>query len=759
MTRLLFAGAFALGAAAILWIGQIFFAANDALGMIITLLIALVYSIGALELRHFRRATQTLNNSFKTLSQPVDKLCDWLRQLDPSLQNSVRLRIEGERNGLPAPVLTPYLVGLLVMLGLLGTFVGMVGTLKGAVLALQGSTELEAIRAGLTAPIEGLGLAFGTSVAGVAASAMLGLLSTLSRRERLRASHRLDTSIGSQLRQFSRSHQQQQAYQAIQHQAESLPAVAAQLSSLANHLETMGERIGEQLLANQNSFQGTVTDLYRELSESVDASLKQSLAESGKLASASIAPMVEQTMAQIDARALSSQAQQQATSEQQLAQVSQHLEDNNQLLRERFESSQAQQSESSATLLDSVSRASDSIAPLVEQTMAKISAHALSSQEQLQANTEQQLAQVSQHLQSNNQLLRESLTSSLEQQSSSTATLLEGVSRASDSIAPLVEQTMAQLSQSCETTQQQVSEQLAAHQQQLSQHLQANLEQQNTSTSTLVASFGETSELWSKQQQQQAEQLSETLQASLQQLRSDENQRGDAAVARLGELEQGVVTHLASLGQALEAPMTRLIETASETPKAAAEVIDKLRLEMSKNIERDNDLLAERTRLMQQLDSLAQTMEQSSAGQREAIDQLISRSADTLAQVGTQFGERLEGEASKLAEVADHFTASSQDVASLGESFGIAVQQFSDSNTQLMENLTRIETSLQASNNRSDEQLSYYVAQAREIIDHNLLSHKEILDALQLENSNQNNNQIKETDTPQQQSLIEGVSE
>jgi len=759
MTRLLFAGAFALGAAAILWIGQIFFAANDALGMIITLLIALVYSIGALELRHFRRATQTLNNSFKTLSQPVDKLCDWLRQLDPSLQNSVRLRIEGERNGLPAPVLTPYLVGLLVMLGLLGTFVGMVGTLKGAVLALQGSTELEAIRAGLTAPIEGLGLAFGTSVAGVAASAMLGLLSTLSRRERLQASHLLDTSIGSQLRQFSRSHQQQQAYQAIQHQAESLPEVAAQLSSLAGHLENMGERIGEQLLANQNSFQGTVTDLYRELSESVDASLKQSLAESGKLASASIAPMVEQTMAQIDARALSSQAQLQANTEQQLAQVSQHLDDNNQLLRERFESSQAQQSENSATLLDSVSRASDSIAPLVEQTMAKISAHALSSQEQLQANTEQQLAQVSQHLQSNNQLLRESLTSSLEQQSSSTATLLEGVSRASDSIAPLVEQTMAQLSQSCETTQQQVSEQLAAHQQQLSQHLQANLEQQNTSTSTLVASFGETSELWSKQQQQQAEQLSETLQASLQQLRLDENQRGDAAVARLGELEQGVVTHLASLGQALEAPMTRLIETASETPKAAAEVIDKLRLEMSKNIERDNDLLAERTRLMQQLDSLAQTMEQSSAGQREAIDQLISRSADTLAQVGTQFGERLEGEASKLAEVADHFTASSQDVASLGESFGIAVQQFSDSNTQLMENLTRIETSLQASNNRSDEQLSYYVAQAREIIDHNLLSHKEILDALQLENSNQNNNQIKETDTPQQQSLIEGVSE
>jgi len=493
----------------------------------------------------------------------------------------------------------------------------------------------------------------------------------------------------------------------------------------------------------------------------VDASLKESLAESGKLASASIAPMVEQTMAQISATALTSQAQLQANSEQQLAQVSQHLESNNQLLREGLESSLEQQSNSTATLLDGVSRASDSIAPLVEQTLTHISASAQSSQEQLQASTEQQLAQVSQHLQS-----------SLEQQSSSTATLLDSVSRASDSIAPLVEQTLAQLNQACEQTQQQlqdsteqqlqkISEQLAANQQQLSRHMETNLEQQNTSSTAMVASFGETAELWAQQQQQQAEQLSDTLQASLQQLRSDESQRSDAAVARLGELEQGVTTQLATLGQALEAPMTRLIETASETPKAAADVIEKLRLEMSKNIERDNDLLAERTRLMRQLDSLAQTMEQSSAGQREAIDSLISRSADTLAQVGTQFGERLEGEASKLAEVADHFTSSSQDVASLGESFGIAVQQFSESNTQLMENLTRIETSLQASNNRSDEQLSYYVAQAREIIDHNLLSHKEILDALHLENSNQSNHQNKTGDTaaPEQQSLIEGVSE
>ena len=47
-----------------------------------------------------------------------------------------------------------------------------------------------------------------------------------------------------------------------------------------------------------------------------------------------------------------------------------------------------------------------------------------------------------------------------------------------------------------------------------------------------------------------------------------------------------------------------------------------------------------------------------------------------------------------------------------------------------MENLARIEQALGVSNERSDEQLAYYVAQAREIIDHNLLSHQKIISAL-----------------------------
>ena len=66
---------------------------------------------------------------------------------------------------------------------------------RGTGIALENATDVEAIRASLAAPVKGLGLAFGTSVAGVAASAMLGLMSALSRRERQRTAQQLDARI------------------------------------------------------------------------------------------------------------------------------------------------------------------------------------------------------------------------------------------------------------------------------------------------------------------------------------------------------------------------------------------------------------------------------------------------------------------------------------------------------------------------------------------------------------------------------------
>ena len=71
------------------------------------------------------------------------------------------------------------------------------------------------------------------------------------------------------------------------------------------------------------------------------------------------------------------------------------------------------------------------------------------------------------------------------------------------------------------------------------------------------------------------------------------------------------------------------------------------------------------------------------------------------------------------------------EVASLGDTFGAAVQRFGESNEQLVARLHAIEAALDQSLTRSDEQLAYYVAQAREVIDLSVLSQKQIIGELQ----------------------------
>ena len=95
-------------------------------------------------------------------------------------------------------------------------------------------------------------------------------------------------------------------------------------------------------------------------------------------------------------------------------------------------------------------------------------------------------------------------------------------------------------------------------------------------------------------------------------------------------------------------------------------------------------------------------------------------------QTAGRFAERIESETGKLSDIAAHVSGSAIEVASLGETFGFAVNTFTTGNEKLIGSLQRIETALDKSMVRSDEQLAYYVAQAREIIDLSTLSQKEI---------------------------------
>ena len=151
---------------------------------------------------------------------------------------------------------------------------------------------------------------------------------------------------------------------------------------------------------------------------------------------------------------------------------------------------------------------------------------------------------------------------------------------------------------------------------------------------------------------------------------------------------------------------------------------------MTRSSERDNELLDERRRIMEELDTLLSNQRDTAGAQRDAIETLITRASDTLAQVGDTFTRQVSEQSERLNEVAGDVTGSAAEVASLSEAFATAVQLFSDSNDKLLDNLQQVEAALEKSAARADEQLGYYVEQAREVIELSMASQKEVIEAL-----------------------------
>ena len=712
MKRFSFLIAFSLGALALIWVAAAV-ANSHFLVLVMTLLIGAVYGFGAWELRQYRATTNALNQGLGQVPADLAQLSDWLITLPAALQNPVRQRVQGERVALPGPVFTPYLVGLLVMLGMLGTFLGMVVTLNGAVFALEGSNSIAGVRAAFSEPIKGLGLAFGTSVAGVATSAMLGLMSSLARRERALSSQQLDTLAHTQLQRFSLAHQRQASYLALQQQAQALPQVLQQLQALMTQMASSTEQTHTQLLASQHNFQQQVQhevhSAYTGLAQSVDQSLRTSLGQSLQLASDGIRPVVQATMAQLTEQAQTLNERLLHNTQQQLAEVHTQLTATAATLAHTSAQTLSLHEQSNARMSERVGQTLEAFGQNFER-----SAQALVAQVG-QTQTEQHALQstADQQRLASWQAALNSMADALQQQWQTTGT-----------------QTLAQQQAICDTLAR-TAQDISTHSQTQATQTLAEITRLLASSEALVQTRIAVEAQWTAQHSQRAEELSSLLREELSALRHAEDARGQAAVARLAELQSTVTAHLSTLGTALEAPITRLIETASEAPKAAAEVIGQLRQEISVSVARDNALLEERARILGTLSTLLDSINHASTEQRGVIDALLVSSQASLTQTSEQFQDHVAQETEKLGGIAAQVTASAVDVASLGESLGFAVHAFSQTNEQLMAQLQRIEQALGKSMTRSDEQLAYYVAQAREIIDLSIGSQKDVLDALQ----------------------------
>lgn len=861
---------FLVGLLAVCWVGIGYLGSNP-LGACIAAVIGACYVAGALELYRYRQATATLEAAVDGLTTAPSALSDWLQAIHPGLRNAVRLRIKGERVALPAPVLTPYLVGLLVLLGMLGTLLGMMATLKGTGFALQSATDLQAIRGSLAAPVEGLAFAFGTSIAGVATSAMLGLLSALCRRERLQAVQRLDLKIASELHPHSDAHQRGEAFKLQQQQSALMPGLIDRLQALMHNIEQHSIAADQRLAAQQADFHAKSEAAYARLATAMEQSLQAGVAESARAVGAALQPAMEVTMANIarDTAALQTHVTQA---------VQQQLDG----ITHGFQTSASTAAEHWSTVLAAQERAQQTYNAHLQTTLEQIAGHNIALQESVSTAVQQQLHGVSaaieqsartaaehwqvasaaqerthhtlteqlqgtlEHIDQRSIAMQDSVNQAVQQQLSALndgfarstaanadtwAAVLAEQQRATEALGTQLHATLKQLAQQTSAlhqgVQQAVQQQLdglssgfetstataaatwtaaVAEQQRanhaLTQELQGTLTQFASTFEARSAalvdavwqrmqqSSSDTASAWSDalaQQQQASATLSSqhhsalaaatasfdahaaalvgTLQQSHTDLQAALEARDTERLAlwserfgamstalttqweqtgeRVAQQQQAICDTLASTASALSTQaqaqaqasatiteVSRLMQIASEAPKAAADVVAELRQNLSDSMVRDTAMLEERSKLLATLDTLLNAVNHASTEQREAVDALVTTSADLLQRVGNQLTEQIGSETGKLGAVAAHVSGSAVEVASLGEAFGMAVQLFSGTTSELNERLQHVATALDASLARSDDQLAYYVAQAREVVDLSMLSQKQIIEEL-----------------------------
>ncbi|MBU9582592.1 DUF802 domain-containing protein [Burkholderia multivorans] len=914
---------FAAGLLAVCWIAAGYVGSNP-LASAVTLLIGACYVAGAWELLRYRQATAALSRAVAALAEPPARLDAWLNTLPAGLRGAVRARIDGTRVALPGPALTPYLVGLLVLLGMLGTLLGMVVTLKGTGAALESATDLDAIRASLIAPVKGLGFAFGTSIAGVATSAMLGLLSALVRRERSEAAQQLDAQIATTLRVHTPAHRRDESFRLLQQQADTMPALVDRLQTMMTTLEARSVALHERQLESQQAFFDRTEQAYARLASSVGASLQESAAESARVAGAALQPVVAATMTglaqemaalrdtvsgavqrQLDGltngfeaatanvtaawhRALDAQrsagdavAQRLDTTLGQFADtfaqrsadlldgVATRLESTEGRLADAWRDALSRQEQVGETLAGQHARALSDAAATFERhsasTLAAMRDAHTHLQTELAARDAQRLAAWNESLaamaaklgdewqragaksadrqqeicdalaQTTRDLAAQAAT--FEQRSNDLLTTIrdshtglqtqlaardeERLSAWNESLAAMaaklgdewqragvhsagrqqeicdaLAQTTRDLAAQAATFEQRSNDLLTtirdSHtglQTQLAARDEERLSAWNESLAAMAAKLGDE---WQRagvhsagRQQEICDALAQTTRDLAAQAATFE-QRSNDLLTTIRDSHTGLQTQLAARDEqrlsawndslaAMAAALRdewqqasahaaarqqdicdtlartandiaaqaqaqasdtineigRLVQAASEAPKAAADVVAELRQRLSESMVRDTAMLEERSRLLATLETLLGAVNHASTEQRAAIDALVSTSADLLDRIGTRFNDTVDAQSRKLDAVAAQVTAGAVDVASLGDAFGAAVQVFGESNDKLLAHLQRIEAALEKSLARSDEQLEYYVAQAREVIDLSMMSQKQIVEDLQ----------------------------
>ena len=201
-----------------------------------------------------------------------------------SILDSIGNRLDESRD------ISRYLIGLLVFLGLLGTFWGLlqtIGSIGDTIQSLDPNSGnandvLDALKSGLKAPLDGMGTAFSSSLFGLAGSLVLGFLDLQAGRAQTRFYTELEnwlssvTDLGSELALSKGASSEdmklhiEQLTQRLQGQGpngrsnEAVASLVDSIQHMVKHMRTEQD-ITRQQLAQQNEQQKDLMMLMRQL--------------------------------------------------------------------------------------------------------------------------------------------------------------------------------------------------------------------------------------------------------------------------------------------------------------------------------------------------------------------------------------------------------------------------------------------------------------------------------------------------------------
>ena len=170
--------------------------------------------------------------------------------------------------------------------------------------------------------------------------------------------------------------------------------------------------------------------------------------------------------------------------------------------------------------------------------------------------------------------------------------------------------------------------------------------------------------------------------------------------------------------------MSELITVTTGASQANAELISRLEQQVSVHRERDNALLAERKQLMEELAALSDGLRNSTELQQQVMEQVLEQSGENLIELGNSVGQQ-------LSQSGEQLSGAAVELSTLSHAFADAVDGFKASTEEMQTVMAGIAGTMTSAGERSDEQMGYYVSQAREIIDHNLMTQQAILERLE----------------------------